>query len=133
MSKSNKQDSNEALVLQALRKYKAPLGAYELLDQLRSSGIKAPPQIYRALERLVKQGVVHRLESLNAFIACNQDLSSGENHTCTFTICSDCKSVAELSDRSMERQLKRLERTQNFNISSATIELHGHCNSCKSV
>lgn len=133
MSGSIKQDSNEALVLGALRDHKAPLGAYELLGRLKSSGIKAPPQIYRALERLVNQGLVHRLESLNAFIACNQRVANSGNHTCTFTICSDCKSVAELSDRSMERQLKRLERTQNFNISSATIELHGHCHSCKSV
>jgi len=132
MTTAFKQDSNEALVLAALRNHKAPLGAYELLGRLKSSGIKAPPQIYRALDRLVDQGLVHRLESLNAFIACNQAVANAGNHTCTFTICSDCNSVAELSDQSMERELKRLERTQNFIISSATIELHGHCQSCKS-
>jgi Fur family transcriptional regulator, zinc uptake regulator len=75
---------NQSLVLKALEKSDAPLTAYFILDQLRSKGIKAPLQVYRALEKLVEQGLVHRVESMSAFMACrHQDhLEHGETAMC---------------------------------------------------
>jgi Fur family transcriptional regulator, zinc uptake regulator len=58
-------------VLEALHKSGKPLSAYELLDKLHKFGIKAPPTVYRALETLVERGLVHRIESLGAFVACH--------------------------------------------------------------
>src|SRR5690606_9624291 len=61
---------NQTLVLDALEKADAPLSAYTILDRLRGDGLRAPLQVYRALEKLLSAGLVHRLESLNAFVAC---------------------------------------------------------------
>ena len=61
---------NQSLVFEALRKAKNPVGAYELLDQLREYGLKAPLQIYRTLDQLIELKIVHRLESLNAWTLC---------------------------------------------------------------
>ena len=70
MAESETLTKNQALVLERLEAANSPLSAYELLDQLREEGIKAPLQIYRALEKLQAADLVHRLESLNSFVAC---------------------------------------------------------------
>ena len=74
------------LVLKVLAKANAPLSAYSLLDKLREYGLKAPPQVYRALEKLIEIGKVHRIESMNAFIACGHNLCE-ISHMTAFTIC----------------------------------------------
>ena len=61
---------NQGLVLGALNHSEAPLSAYDILDKLRADGLRAPLQVYRALDKLVERGLAHRLESLNAFVAC---------------------------------------------------------------
>ena len=63
---------NQQLVYDALTGAKTPLSAYTLLDQLRDAGFRAPLQVYRALEKLIEIGQVHRLESINSFVACQQ-------------------------------------------------------------
>ncbi|MGB2321810.1 MAG: Fur family transcriptional regulator, partial [Candidatus Puniceispirillaceae bacterium] len=67
---------NQTLVLEALASAGQPLGAYSLLDLLRDQGFKAPLQVYRALDQLISEGLVHRLESLNAWTACCEDQHS---------------------------------------------------------
>jgi len=62
---------NQSLVFGALSRAEGPLSAYTILDQLRDDGFRAPLQVYRALDKLVETGMVHRLESLNAFVACS--------------------------------------------------------------
>ena len=77
MSKKSKQSSGltnkQALVMNLLGKTKGPLSAYAILDQLHDSGFRGPVQVYRALEKLMELGLVHRLESLNAFSPVNRE------------------------------------------------------------
>jgi len=61
---------NQSLVFDILTKAEAPLSAYTILDKLRDQGFRAPLQVYRALDKLLEYGVVHRLESINSFVAC---------------------------------------------------------------
>ena len=72
---------NQLRVLEKLEASSGPLSAYTLLDQLREHGFRAPLQVYRALDTLVKSGFVHRLESLNAFVACAEPHDHGHSMT----------------------------------------------------
>ncbi|MGO1120514.1 Fur family transcriptional regulator [Rhodovibrionaceae bacterium A322] len=120
---------NQTLVFEALSQSEEPLSAYTLLDQLRTEGLRAPLQIYRALEKLQEQGLVHRLESVNAFVAC----AHPHHHqgSVIFTICTDCGGAEELTDASIAGRLAERAKEKNFAIESATVELHGHCASCQ--
>ena len=120
---------NQSLVMGALSQAKTPLGAYTILDRLREYGFRAPLQVYRALDKLMEFGMVHRLESLNAFVACGQPES--EDHPATaFTICEDCGEVAEISDDSLARQLDHLASEAGFQLNEPTVELRGVCQGC---
>src|SRR5665647_1791430 len=83
---------NQHLVLDALTGAEAPLSAYGILDQVRAEGIRAPLQVYRALEKLQQMGLAHRLESLNAFIACAHAHDHPGGIT-AFAICEGCGRV----------------------------------------
>ena len=83
---------NQSLVFDALVGSDGPLSAYTLLDRLREHGFRAPLQVYRALDKLVEFGMVHRLESLNAFVACAHASESccHDHGTVAFAICNSC-------------------------------------------
>ena len=121
---------NQSLVMRALLQAKAPLSAYTLLDLLRDQGLRAPLQVYRALDKLVAFGLVHRLESLNAFVACRHPDCDSEELV-AFTICEACGDVAEISDDSLARRLKSLVKQADFELRTATVELRGHCEACR--
>ena len=96
---------NQSLVYDALTRSKAPLSAYAILDGVREHGIRAPLQVYRALDKLLEMGLVHRLESLNSFVACsNSECEARE--TIVFAICEKCSKVSELADDRLEAQLQ---------------------------
>ena len=98
---------NQSLVLEALKASAAPLSAYALLDQLRPSGFRAPLQVYRALDRLIEQGSVHKLESINAFMACCQDHDHGHHHgVAGFAICDTYGQVSEFDDHEICHRLE---------------------------
>ena len=120
---------NESLVFNALRNAQAPQSAYALLDTLRDQGLRAPPQIYRALEKLTEKGVVHRLESLNAFVACNHPDCSGHS-LAAFTICEKWGAVGEVNDVGLSRALSHLTGSANFKVKASTVELRGVCELC---
>lgn len=121
---------NQNLVLDALVEANTPLSAYSILDKLRDHGFRAPLQVYRALEKLVDLGAVHRLESLNAFVVCQHP--DCEGHTImAFTICSECGKVSELADINLSDKLEKLASLQNFSMKKSTIELHGLCEACR--
>lgn len=123
---------NESFVLRALSDAKRPLSAYTILDELRDEGVRAPLQVYRALEKLVQIGIVHRVESLNAFIACND--SSCEDSTATaFVICDKCEIVQEVSDESISCFLSQLANQASIKPTKSSIELHGICNNCEKL
>jgi len=105
-----------------------PAKAYELLEQLKLEHAgSAPPTVYRALDFLVDNGFVHRLESLNAFIGCGD---AGEKHGGQFLICRECGRVAELDDPELKQLLARKAQAVGFTGESSTIEVEGLCARC---
>ena len=122
---------NQSLVMGALSQATTPLGAYTILARLREYGFRAPLQVYRALDKLMDFGMVHRLESLNAFVACGQP-ESEDHQAAAFTICEDCGEVAEISDDSLARQLDHLASEAGFQLNEPTVELRGVCQGCSS-
>jgi Fur family zinc uptake transcriptional regulator len=124
---------NQALVFGRLTEAEAPLSAYTILDQLRNDGLRAPLQVYRALDKLVEYGLVHRLESLNAFVACNHPAgeNSGASHgTVAFAICEECGGVTEFAEQDVVKRLQGWARTEGFHAHSTVIELRGLCENC---
>ncbi|WP_136656617.1 Fur family transcriptional regulator [Nitratireductor sp. XY-223] len=121
---------NQSLVYDALTRSKAPLSAYAILDGVREHGIRAPLQVYRALDKLLEMGLVHRLESLNSFVACsNSECEARE--TIVFAICEKCSKVSELADDRLEAQLNALASADHFSVHAATVELRGFCKQCR--
>jgi len=121
---------NQSLVLDALSQSGGPLSAYSILDQLRDHGFRAPLQVYRALDKLVEFGMVHRLESLNAFVACRHP-SCDDHETIAFTICDGCGQVTEISDDTVAGRLLSLATDAGFALKSSTVELRGMCRKCQ--
>ncbi|MGA1834161.1 Fur family transcriptional regulator [Rhizobium wenxiniae] len=123
---------NQRLVLTVLEEADQPLSAYRILDNLRQEGLKAPLQIYRALERLMDMGRVHRLESLNAFVICTHACAGHvHRHFTAFQICDACGQVEEFHDDQIERELLRHARKTGFVIRNSTIESRGICRKCQ--
>ncbi len=122
---------NQQLVFNALSKHAAPMSAYTILEELRDSGLRAPLQVYRALDKLCAAGLVHRLESVNAFVACRNE---GCEHSgaAVFAICDDCGDVAELADEAAMSTLQATANSTGFRLEKTTIELHGACRRCSS-
>ena len=105
------------------------LKAYDLLDQLSDEHAAArPPTVYRALDFLIEQGLVHRIESLNAFMAC-----ACPDHRSQFQlmICEQCGHVEELHDTRLADMLDTLSQEQQFALQRQTIELYGVCRRCQ--
>lgn len=125
---------NQRLVFAVLEGADKPLSAYRILDQLRDSGLNAPLQVYRALEKLIALGRVHRLESLNAFVVCRHSMHGLLHPKITaFEICEACGKVSEFHDDRIEQSLMRHARESGFKIRSTTIEVHGLCKACGGV
>jgi Fur family transcriptional regulator, zinc uptake regulator len=120
---------NQKLVLEALDAAAAPLSAYRLLDLLRNDGFRAPLQVYRALDKLVEHGHVHRLESLNAFVAC-QHRGEGTEDEAAFAICGSCGKVEELQDSALTRDIRELSERSGFKLGHSVVELRGTCGEC---
>lgn len=129
MKNATKLTRNQTLVMDTLGDADAPMTAYSLLDRLRDKGLRAPPQIYRALDKLLDLGLVHRLESLNAFVACRQP-DCHDHGLCAFAICEDCGVVAEFEDATIERRLAGWANTNGFRREQTTIEIRGRCKDC---
>lgn len=121
---------NQALVMGTLSEAGGPLSAYTILDRLRDDGLRAPLQVYRALDKLVEFGLVHRLESLNAFVACRHPGCDDHQFT-AFMICDDCGGVIEIADTVLARRLTGLAQDANFVLEKSTVELRGLCAACR--
>lgn len=120
---------NQSLVLRALDAADGPLSAYTILDRLREEGFRAPLQVYRALEKLQDFGLVHRLESINAFVACCQPHEHG-HEMIAFAICEKCGKVDEFCDAAVQERLGTWVRTHRFKPAKTTIEIRGDCAAC---
>lgn len=107
-----------------------PLTAYEILDLLRETTPNpAPPTVYRALDFLLEQGLIHKLESQHAFIGCSHP---NHQHTGQFLICDDCGEVNEIEDQAIASSLSSAARDTGFKTKHPVIELVGTCAQCQS-
>ena len=118
---------NQALVLKVLSNASQPLGAYAILDKLRRHGFKAPLTVYRALEQLAGQGLVHKLESLNSWTIC---CGEHQANPPVFEICNDCGNVTEHFDEELLKNLNSMSERSGFMPDRSVIEIHGRCDDC---
>lgn len=117
------------LVMRLVLEADGPSTAYQLLDRLKESWKGAvPPTIYRALDFLMEQGLVHKIERLNAYVHCID--ADHRHHAAQFLICKKCGTVTEIEDRSVTRALERAAEKQGFQPDSAVVELAGLCAVC---
>ena len=115
-------------VLEILLHEHRALGAYVILDRLRNEGFGSqPPVAYRALDFLVKNGLAHKIERLNAFIACSHP---HEPHAPAFMICRLCDAVAEAQSSTAQDALGAAARATGFRIERTVVEAEGVCPSC---
>ncbi|MRX51024.1 transcriptional repressor [Paracoccus sp. S-4012] len=116
-------------VLEILLEEGRALGAYEILDRLRAEGQKSqPPVAYRALDFLMRHGFVHRVETLNAFVACSH---GGTGHAPAFLICRTCRRVIETPTETRGGTLEQAAAGAGFSIESAVREAEGLCADCR--
>ncbi len=125
-----------ARVLTLIAEHGKPIKAYDLLDRIRadkaldedSAGAAAPPTVYRALDFLLANGFIHKLESVNAFVACHHPNTA--QHSVPFLICDRCHSAVELEDERVVAQLDEKARALGFVPQAQTLEVHGICARC---
>ncbi len=123
-------------VLQLVWGSHKPLGAYALMDLLKQAQSKqgsqtktvAPPTIYRALDFLLEQGLVHRINSLNAFIGCCEP---GQNHSGQFFICSSCENTEEIISSQLATAIGSSAKQAGFTVEQEIIEIVGLCPNCQ--
>jgi len=119
-------------VLDALLASHQPLGAYDIIARMSRRGARtAPITIYRALDFLREQGLAHRIESRNAFIACVQEHASGD--PVVFLICEKCGIVGEAASAAVADTIKNASRAAGFTPKTPVIEITGICAHCKAA
>lgn len=115
-------------VLEILLESHRPIGAYALLDRLREEGVGSqPPTVYRALDFLISQGLVHKIMKINAFAACCRP---EERHAPQFLICTGCERIDEMHDPAVTEALDRAAAQAGFSAKDAALELSGLCPDC---
>ncbi len=123
---------NQGLVLKVLESHQSPLTAYTILERLNDSGLRAPPQVYRALDKLIDLGLIHKLESINSFIACQHRHCTSHQIT-SFAICESCQCVSEIVNAEFEQTLHGLAENAGLIPRHSTIEIHGLCTACRNT
>lgn len=118
---------NQAIVLDVLTRAGKPLSAYQILAETSAKGVRAPQQVYRALERLAQAHLAHRIESLNAYQICQH---GPQRHQAAFAICAGCGATQEFALAAMEPKLREAAAAIGFRLEAAHIELSGRCRSC---
>ena len=115
-------------VLELIWQSHRPSGAYDLLERLAADGHRpSPPTVYRALDFLLRQGLVHRVSSRNAFVGCNHP---GDDHMAQLFICDRCDVAFEQADGSLNRRIRRNAMDLQFKIRTQTVEIAGLCPRC---
>ncbi|MFO0512012.1 MAG: Fur family transcriptional regulator [Gammaproteobacteria bacterium] len=115
-------------VLELVWRSHGPIGAYQILAELAKERDKAaPPTVYRALEFLMEAGLVHRIDSLNAFMGCGEP---GHAHVAQFLVCRACHRVVEIDDPAINRALAEKSLAMGFRIEPTSLEIKGLCGDC---
>ena len=130
MQKQTFLTKDQQIVLNLVEKSSQPLKAYSILFNVQKKGIKAPLQVYRALDRLVEIGKIHKIESRNAFIAC-QDSSCQISKATAFSICESCEKVTEINNSKLSKYLKNFKDNSGMKYSKYNLEFFGVCKKCK--
>jgi Fur family zinc uptake transcriptional regulator len=117
----------DRLISDALRGAGRPVSAYEIIDSLRDRATLAPQTVYRSLDRLIASGAAHRLESLNAFVACSHAVHKG---SAVFAICDRCGGVDEFDEPKALKALADWASAAQFALRQITLELRGTCARC---
>ncbi len=131
MHKENNLSKNQQIIFDLIDKSPEPLKAYTILFNVQKKGIKAPPQVYRALDKLVERGKIHKIESKNAFVACrNSDCEISK--ATAFSICENCEMVDEISDAKLSKYLLSLNhKKRGMKFKRFNLEFFGICKNCK--
>ena len=118
-------------VLELVCRADQPVGAYQLLYELREQGRSAaPPTVYRALDFLLEQGLVHRLATNNTYLACAHPQKP---HAAVFLVCSQCGHTQEVHTRGVIEEVKQQAEKFDFSVTHASVEVAGLCHSCQSL
>lgn len=119
-----------AQVLRLVWQSHKPLGAYTLMEMLAKESTRrvAPPTVYRALDFLLEEGLIHRINSLNAFLGCP---SADHKHSSHFLICERCHIALELDNQELNQLLETSAQTAGFQLRTHSVELLGLCPSCQ--
>ena len=121
---------NQQIVLEIIEKAKEPLKAYSILFNVQKKGINAPQQIYRALDKLIEIGKIHKIESKNAFVACRNSNCEISKAT-AFSICESCEKVEELNDLKLSKYLSNYSDKTGMKYKKYNLEFFGLCKKCK--
>ena len=107
----------------------APVKAYDILQKMHKDNPKtAPPTVYRALDFLMEAGLVHKIESLNAYMGCG---APSEPHIGQFFICEECGAVAEINEPKITQLINQEAKQLGFHSQHQVIEIKGHCPECQ--
>ena len=130
MQKQESLSKNQQIIFDFIEKAKEPLKAYSILFNVQKKGIKAPLQVYRALDKLVEIGKIHKIESKNAFVACrNSDCEISK--ATAFSICESCEVVDEISDVKLSKYLSSFNHKKGMKFKRFNLEFFGLCQKCK--
>jgi Fur family zinc uptake transcriptional regulator len=130
MYKENNLSKNQQIIFDLINKSSEPLKAYTILFNVQKKGIKAPPQVYRALDKLVQTGKIHKIESKNAFVACRNTNCEISKAT-AFSICESCETVDEISDAKLNKYLSSFSDKKGTKYKRFNLEFFGLCKNCK--
>ena len=130
MVELHKLSKNQQMVFDIIIKAKEPLKAYSILYNVQKKGINAPQQIYRALDKLIEIGKIHKIESRNAFVAC-KNANCEISKATAFSICENCEKVTELNNPKLSTLITTLKDSSGMNYKKFNLELFGLCKKCK--
>lgn len=120
--------ANQVRVLEALLQDHRAASAYEIVERMAESGKRLQPvQVYRALDTLMELGLVHRVQSINAYVACTTEDAC---HNPQLLFCSSCKRVAELASDTISALISKTAKQSQFKLDHGLVELVGLCPDC---
>ena len=129
MQKQQNLSKNQKIIFDIIYNSSEPLKAYAILFNVQKKGIKAPLQVYRALDKLVEIGKIHKIESRNAFMAC-QNSSCQISKATAFSICESCEKVSEISNSKLSKYLSNFADEAGMKYSKYNLEFFGLCKKC---
>ena len=127
---TDKLTNNQQTVFSLLEGSKEPLKAYAILFDIQKKGINSPLQVYRALDKLIEIGKVHKIESKNSYIACNNANCTSKTST-SFLICEICDNVTEIKKNNLSAYFSKITENSNFKYTKHNLEIYGACKTCK--